>query len=389
MKVRWLRLDRFRNYEQLRLKCVEETNVFLGENGQGKTNILEALSFVCLTKSFYASNEKVVLQLGADRFEVEAALESDHGTEYVVRVIYDCTSGEKNITVNKAPVEKLSSMIGQFPIVILSPENSAITFGAPAERRRFADLVISQTSGVYLDDALEYRRVLRQRNRILAVGKAERRESSSLLEPWDASLARYGARIVARRRAFAEEFLPHIETSFRTLTRGEEEPSVRYVPSIRYESGSSVDDLEKMVLDELANHRRDELRMGTTLIGPHRDEFDFAINGKELRKFASQGQHKTFLVALKVAEFHYLNERREETPLLLLDDVFSELDEPRSHRLLEVVRGLGQTFITTTDERVFPSEFSWAHAGRFIVHKASVHQQEPVGDSHEAAWHSA
>ncbi len=388
MRVRSLRLEQFRNYDILRLYCGEHGNVLLGENGKGKTNLLEAISFACLTKSFFAVNERVVLRVEADWFEVEAQMVSDHGTEYLVRIVYDGASRQKTATINKAPVEPLSSIVGQFPVVILSPENSAITSGTPADRRKFVDLVISQMNRAYLEDLLEYRRVLRQRNKILFDAKVERRNFQHLLEPWDESLAQRGAHIMLRRRAFVEEFLPHMREAFQRLTRGEEEPAVSYLPSFSVEKKSSATDVKQSFAAALVRRREEELRLGTTLVGPHRDELDFTINNMELRKFASQGQHKTFQVALKLAEFEYLKEHRNETPIFLMDDVFSELDERRSHRLLGIIEHEGQVFITTADTRPFPRDYSWARMRRFIVHAGTVREDNTIEAARETAWHS-
>lgn len=326
-------------------------NVLVGDNGQGKTNALEALSFFCLTKSFYASADATVLQREKTFFEIEGTLESDGGKEYSLRVAYDDHLKKKKYTINGMEVEKFSTVIGMFPVVILSPENNAITFGSPNDRRKFADLVISQSSASYMEDLMEYRRILRQRNRILS--EAQGNDCADRLGPWNDMLIAYGARIVRRRRIFIKEFMPYIADTYRHIVGDQETPAIEYLPTVPAGENDEGNDIAQAIAAKLQRRYKDELRFKTTLVGPHRDEILFSLNGMHLKHFASQGQHKTFLVALKVAEFFYLKERCNETPVFLLDDVFSELDEHRSQKLLSLVDTLGQSFITATSEKIF------------------------------------
>ena len=351
MKIIHAHLRGFRNHSDTLFDFGVRVNVLLGENGQGKTNALEALSYLCLTKSFYASADATVVRHGEPFFEVKSTLLSDDGKEFVVRVAYDDAKKEKRFTINGAPVERMSTVIGMFPVVVLSPENANITFGSPADRRRFADLVISQSSSSYVEDSLEYRRVLRQRNAVLAEAKG--RDCSTEIAPWDEMLVRIGARIIERRKLFLEEFAPYITEAYKSIANGAELPSIEYAPSVTIERTWDRERIAAAMAVKLERKRKEELRYQTTMVGPHRDEFVLTLNGTSLKLYASQGQHKTFLVALKMAEFFYLKERCNETPVFLMDDVFSELDEVRSQRLLGLAGSLGQIFITTTSEKVF------------------------------------
>ena len=180
-----------------------------------------------------------------------------------------------------------------------------------------------------------------------------------MLEPWDEELIDRGAGLTYRRARFVEEFTPYIVEVCRQLAGGVETPELRYIPSVSMEEPPDEEQIRQRFREQLRAKRFEERRMGSTVVGPHRDELDLGINNRALRKYASQGQHKTILVALKVAEFHYLSERCRETPILLLDDVFSEFDSHRSQRTLELLKSLGQTFITTTNESMFPAEFDW------------------------------
>ncbi|NUN68111.1 MAG: DNA replication/repair protein RecF [Bacteroidetes bacterium] len=351
MRITNAHLRSFRNHRETAFDFGARVNVLLGENGQGKTNALEALSFLCLTKSFYASSDAMVMQQQQTFFEVRSTMVSDEGKEFQVRVAYDDTKKEKKFTINGAEAERFSSVIGMFPVVVLSPENNAITFGSPADRRKFADLVISQSSAAYIEDSLEYRRIVRQRNAVLA--DANGRDCSAEIAPWNEMLVNTGARIIHRRSTFLNEFAPFIARTYLEIVDERETPRIEYAPSVDLSEAPTVGGIAEAMMAKLHRKRNDELRFRTTLVGPHRDEMLFTLNGMSLKHYASQGQHKTFLVALKVAEFFYLKERCSETPVFLLDDVFSELDEHRSRKLLTVAESLGQIFITTTSEKVF------------------------------------
>ena len=353
MHLRALRLHQFRNHLNSSFEFGDGTNVLLGDNGQGKTNVIEAISYLCLTRSFYANSDTLALNFEKDSFEVDGRLLSDRGVEHHVHVAYLALTGEKAVTVNRQRVEPFASIIGQFPIVICSPEHAPITAAGPLERRRFVDFVISQSSKIYFQNLIEYRRVLKQRNRILLDAKLARRDATPLLEPWDEQIVEHGGMLMERRRQFVEEFREFITPAYRRLVEGAEQPSMEYVPLTGANSATPDMDFKGLLRAGLREKRDEEQRVGTTLVGPHRDEFTLKIDGLDLRKFASQGQHKTFLVALKIGEFFYLNDRCRETPIMLLDDVFSELDERRAACVLEFVETLSQTFITSTNPHLF------------------------------------
>ena len=350
MQLRTIRIIHFRNHAETTIECGSRLNVFTGQNGAGKTNILDAISYACLTKSFFGHKDTAAVQVGQDGFSMNADLESDAGVGHRVALTYDVGSAQKRVLLDRENAPSVSAMVGMFPVVVLAPENREITTGSPAERRRFMDIVLSQASRPYLEDILEYRRVLRQRNRILGEHRAARTQPGTLLDPWNSALVEWGSRIIRRRSQFVDEFQPHLAGAFDTLTARAEEPSIRYRPLEHESMPQPREAVEEMLRAELRRLEFSELRYGTSLAGPHRDELALAINGMDVRRFASQGQHKTWLIALKLAEFSYLRDRRKETPLLLLDDVFSELDAMRSEKLFDVVLSTGQTFVTTTDE---------------------------------------
>lgn len=367
MLIENIRLKNFRNHTDSYLECGEKANIILGDNGEGKTNLLEVISYISLTKSFYASNDSVIVRIGESIFQIEANMVSDNGIKTKIHIGYDLTTGEKVYSINNRRIEKFSSIIGKFPIVFLSPENSNITFGGPAERRKFLDMVLSQSNQTYFEDLSEYRKVVRHRNKILSDAKFLKNDPIALLEPWNEQLIRFGTRIMVRRRNFISEFQEYIFSAYKKLVDLREVPSMDYEPS--FKTGNSEKD--EMVFEnfktEIDRKHKEELRLGSTLVGPHRDEISFKINGLELRKFASQGQHKTFFVALKIGEFFYLKERCRENPILLLDDVFSELDDNRAQQMLLLIENLNQTFITSTNFDIFDKVLSFGEKNKKVI----------------------
>jgi DNA replication and repair protein RecF len=364
MNVLQVRLRDFRNHADSMLEFGPGLNVLAGDNGQGKTNVLEAVSYLSLTKSFYATGDAAVLRHGCGAFIVEGVLQSDNGAQSTVAVQFDGAMSTKSVAINGLRPESLGSVIGRFPVVVLSPENNAVTFGGPADRRRFVDLVLSQLSRPYFQDLLEYRRGLRQRNRLLVEGGAGR--TGDGLDPWDAALARTGSRIIHRRRQFVREFLTYLDEAYRSLTGESERPALEYRSVGGTNASTTQEEIRNLMELALRKSRAEDLRRNATQVGPHRDEFRFLLNGTSVQLYASQGQHKTLLVALKVAEFRFLRERLGERPVFLLDDVFSELDGHRARRILDLVLELGQALITTTDARIFEGRLTTNTANRLF-----------------------
>jgi DNA replication and repair protein RecF len=376
MRFKDLQLHNFRNHNSTKIECAEDRNLFLGNNGEGKTNLLEAISYLCLTKSFYAATDATAVQIGQSSFTVTGDAVSDIDVAYEIKVSYAADTREKEISINKGLVSNKSSVIGMFPVVVLSQENGALTSGAPADRRKFVDIVVSQSSKSYLEDLIEYRRVLRQRNRILLDAKLTQRYSPDLLEPWNEPLIKRGAQISHRRGQFVQEFVPYLIDAFERIAGAGEHPSIAYGPGIGA-TAPTPEETERLFRSELLRQQGEERKVGMSLVGPHKDELIFEINELGLKSFASQGQHKTFLVALKVAEFFYLRERCSETPILLLDDVFGELDDLRSAKLLGLTEELGQTFITATDGRRFGSTDKGRRTARFYITQGQVSYAAP------------
>ena len=373
MFLKNIRLKNFRNHCDSYLEFGEKANVILGDNGEGKTNLLEAISYISLTKSFYASGDAVVVLIGSEIFEIEASILTDNKISNKVNIGYNEKTGEKVYNLNKKRIEPFSSIIGKFPLVFLSPDNSNITFGGPSERRKFLDIVISQSNLPYFEVLSEYRKVVRHRNKILGDLKISRSFSFELLEAWNEQLIKLGSKLIYKRNEFINEFKEYISTSYQDMVNTEEVPSIEYAPSFELDVDISLESISEKFKSQLASKTNNEMRLGATLVGPHRDEVIFKLNDLDLRSFASQGQHKTFLVALKIGEFFYLKERCKEKPLFLLDDVFAELDEQRSKHLLNLIESLSQTFITSTNYEIFDKTLTYdGQNKKFFVRAGKV-----------------
>ncbi len=351
MHFKKLQLENFRNHSESSLEFTPGVNLIIGGNAQGKTSILEALSYVCLTKSFLQQSDATVPKFGADLFAIEGDVIGDSNIENHARIVYDSGAGKKYF-LNRNEIRRSSEVIGMFPIVMLSPGDFALTTGSPGERRKFADMVLSQISRSYLEELVEYRRALKQRNKILLDAKISGVLDKGMLAAWSDALVLHGAKIMTRRDEFVLDFQDTFKSAYAMLVESGEAPGLRYEPSFTAANGTI-----EAFHSELARLSGVERARGATLAGPHRDDIGFTLNGRSLREFASQGQHKTFLVALKIAEFHYITKMLGERPVMLLDDVMTELDYNRASRTITVVSGLGQTFVTATDMLSFDEKF--------------------------------
>ena len=339
-----VQLKNFRSHKNTALNFSEKLNYIVGGNGQGKTSILESIYYLCTTKSSSSKPDSEAVRFNEKEFEIIGSFKNL--TENIIRIFFSLNESKKYYFLNSKIIPRSAEIIGKFPVVLLTPADHSITQGSPSERRKFVDSVISQASETYLNILLDYNRTLRQRSSLLYQLKENR--SRSLLEEldaWTQKLLQTGIEIIKHRIAFIEEFNSYINESYNVIMNNDEIPSVQY----SFLGGIHVTDIEKDFSDLVKEKREEELRRGTNAVGPHRDDFVFEINEVNLRNFGSQGQHKTFQVALRFAEFFYLKERTSNTPIFLLDDVFGELDKKRAVKISEYLRHVGQAFITLTD----------------------------------------
>jgi len=355
MILRTLHLRSFRAHAETELAMAPSVNLLYGPNGVGKTNVLEAIHYLCLTKSFVASRDRYAVRKEAPYFEVEGTVEGVRQRPMEVRIAYVPGEG-KSLFVNGAELDRLADIVGVLPVVVFSPEDYDLTAGGPSERRRFVNNILSQARPVYMDDLLKYRRARRQRNEVLrSYKKRPDPPPPELLDPWTEELVALGSRVVERRRQFLEAFDEYLTEAYEKIDAVAERPSIEYDTIADLSPEATVEDVEaafRAALDRKTGQERDR---GTTLVGPQRDELVFRLDDLEVRRYGSQGQHRTFAMALKLAQYFYLDDRSDTTPLLLLDDAFGKLDDRRTEVFLDLLRSdaVGQSLVTATSRAPF------------------------------------
>jgi len=373
MKLEKLNLFGFRNHKNTDIACSPTVNLFVGRNGQGKTNILEAIAYLSIGKSFYSAPDNNLVRRGDEEFVIHGSFISDSRVRYSVGIRYTEHKKSKEVRINNKEEERISTLIGKFPVVILYPEQHTITNGGPSERRRFIDLVLSQAHPGYFETLTEYRRQLRQRNAILTEYRGKGSRARSLLEPWDDRFLECAIDLTLYRNNFISEIEKYLQNNYGKIVGESEIPSLKYDAAIPYDVDISEEQQREKAYRAFRATFDSEIRYGTTMFGPHRDEVILFINDMEVRKYASQGQQKTFLVALKIAESQYLLEKRKEQPLILLDDLFGELDRERSRRVLELTTGMGQTFVTSADESIGETHYTSLNGHiQFVVNEGKI-----------------
>ncbi len=334
MKIESLKLKNFRNYHLLSLDFDESTNIFYGDNAQGKTNILEAVYVSGTTKSHRGTKDKDLIRFGIDESHLETIVEKN-GIKYQIDMHLKKNS-PKGIAINKIPIKKASELFGIINIVFFSPEDLNIIKNGPGERRRFIDLELSQLDKVYLSNLSNYNRIVNQRNHLLKdIGLDETKLQT--LDIWDMQLILYGNRIIERRKEFIEKINKIISQIHKKLTGNKETIQIVYEPS------NGILSLEQAI----AKNKQKDLKIKSTSAGPHRDDIAFMVGDIDIRKYGSQGQQRTAALSLKLSEIELVRQSINDTPVLLLDDVLSELDKHRQNYLLDSIHDI-QTLITCT-----------------------------------------
>jgi DNA replication and repair protein RecF len=358
MRIETLRLKDFRAHTESRLSFAPKVNLIVGPNGAGKTNILEAIHYLCLSKSFLASQDGYVLRKGAPFFEVEGHLEGRQRAEADARLVFVPKEG-KRIFINGAPLERLAQVVGLLPVVVFSPGDQALTAGGPDERRRFLDNILSQARPVYLDDLLKYRRALRQRNELLSqYRRMPGQMPEGVMASWNAEVVALGSRVIHSRLRFMRVFARFLEEAYRHIEAAAERPTMAYSGLTTFDYSTDEEAIVRAYWDAFSRVERRERELGRTMVGPHRDEIIFKLNGMAVRPYASQGQHRTFGMALKLAQYLYLHDQLDEPPMLLLDDVFDNLDPIRSAAFLNLLQTdvIGQSIITAARRTPFQDD---------------------------------
>lgn len=392
MRLCSIELINFRNYDRLRLDVPGGTHVFYGANAQGKTNLLEAIYLCTCARSHRTGRDEELVKHGCDFYRVSVHFITDRGLRESVALEYRLASSRgskptRTIYYNDLEVSRLSDMMGLFHAIIFAPEDLQIVKGGPSERRRFLDVLISRTDRGYFRRLQDFWRVIGQRNRLLKNLKARGvlngndtidrisdcrtafdQEDGDLsteemifpdpraqLDIWDEQLASIVSEILKKRLEITEKLSEYASLSLRHLTSSQEQLDIHYKGISGLDKDMSRETIEQLYLERLRRSRDDEIFRGSTSSGPHRDDLLFTLNGVDARLYSSQGQQRSIVLSLKIAELMLLTKTTGETPILLLDDVMSELDHSRRTRLMEVIQE-HQVFLTCTDTaQVFPT----------------------------------
>ncbi|MCX7833398.1 MAG: DNA replication and repair protein RecF [Ignavibacteria bacterium] len=381
MVIKSLQMNNFRNYENEKITFSDNFNYIYGKNGAGKTNILEAMSFLSFGKSFLNSKENDCIHFGKDYFSIEGHYQNELLNEYILSLNFN--TGRKVFSLNKERVNGFSSNIfGKFPLVYLTPHSLNITYGNPSERRKFFDIIFSQISPIYLDYLKELNKILKLKNTLLKelILKISRFEFDKLIDSYNDLLANISTEIIFRRYNFLNEFKNYLEKNYKYLTTVNEIPDIIYYSSIieenfvNIESNNTKDNLKTLFKKKFDEVKEEEIARKITLIGPHRDDYIFIIKRKfnenfeiselqtlELKNFASQGEHKTYLIALKLSEYNFIKDKIGTNPILLLDDIMSELDSFRVTKIINYIPSFSQVFVTSTEPIYIDSLKNYLH----------------------------
>ncbi|HHT44164.1 MAG TPA: DNA replication/repair protein RecF [Fastidiosipila sp.] len=349
MRLSSLGLETFRNYEAERLAFENGIALFYGQNAQGKTNILEAVFLCTCARSHRTGKDSELVKSGHSAYQVDIEYVTDRDEDESLTIRYDQEKLKRTITYNGIQLNRVADLMGLFHAVIFAPEDLSIVKDGPAERRRFLDLLISQIRPRYFRELSIYQQTLHQRNKLLKQIRDRQMEDDNdmlQLDIWDEQLAKAGAYVMATRQFFAKVIETKANVALSDITGGKEALSLRY-----RSFGAKLDAEEQIAteyLERLKTARRDDLLRGSTSYGPHRDDLEIALDDKDVRAYASQGQQRSITLALRIAELGILHEESGEAPVLLLDDVMSELDVDRRTNLLTAIEGY-QVLMTCTD----------------------------------------
>ena len=328
MKIAQLTVDHFRNHQHTTLQLAEGVNLLVGPNAQGKTNLLEAIYLSCVGRGWRTTRDSEMVQFGQDRALVQVTAMKKFGS---VEIAIQLGQGlKKSISINRVPIAKVAELMGQINCIFFSPDELKLVKEAPADRRRFLNIDLSQIDKSYFYALARYNKILQQRNAYLKDNHDPRE-----LAIWDEQLVKQGQIIITKRQAFLQKLTPYVVAKHRELTGGQETITLTYETCANF-------------AEELAAARERDIRLRTTTVGPHRDDLAILVNGQDVRVFGSQGQQRTVALSIKLAELDLFSDLTGERPILLLDDVFSELDSSRQSRLLTAIANT-QAIITVTD----------------------------------------
>lgn len=345
MRLSNLELLNFRNYENLSLVFEKDLVIFLGENAQGKTNVLEAIYALAMTRSHRTTHEQELIEWQKKEANVRGTIEKKSH-----KVLLDVcfTKKGRRTKINHLEQKKLSSYVGQMNVILFAPEDLALVKGTPQLRRKFLDMEIGQISPVYLHNLVQYQHVLKQRNLYLKQLAETKKADELYLTILTEQLIEFGSKVLFERLQFIKKLEHWANTLHQSISQQKETLTITYDSSIELSTDSTIESIAESYQQALGKTQKNERFRQVTLVGPHRDELLFFINGHNVQTYGSQGQQRTTALSVKLAEIDLMKEETGEYPILLLDDVMSELDDSRQLHLLEAIEGKVQTFLTTT-----------------------------------------
>lgn len=376
MKLTELEIKNFRNYSNQKLSFQAPIILFYGDNAQGKTNLLEAIFYLATGKSHRANKEDELIRWDSSGFYLKGELEKD-SAQYSLEVITNYQNGKnKRLKINELTQSGKRNFLKLMNVVMFSPEDLMLVKGTPDNRRRFMDQEITQIDPSYDGYLKNYYKALRQRNRLLKIYQ-DKTLLETYLSPWDEQLAYHGARIMVKRKQIIHRVKLLARLLYRKITNQKETLELNYLPTLKLVEQGSEDKLTvPQVAEQFANILQDSLSEDmdkrTTTVGPHRDDLSFKINDKEAKTYGSQGQQRTTVLALKMAELEMIKGEKGEFPILLLDDVLSELDSDRKRHLLNLTEGRVQTFVTSTSREDFNKDMEKMSQVYFIDNGRAV-----------------
>jgi len=359
VRLERLKLSNYRNFDNVDLAFPHRANLFFGPNGAGKTNLLESINYLSVAKSHRGGRDREVVRFGQENFRIEGTGKREHG-EIKIEIAF--AAQEKRINLNSNQLS-VSELVGNLPVVPLSSDDIETTRGMPLLRRRFVDMILSFLKPSYFAALMSYRRVLQQRNRILADATRFDKNYESI-EAWNDQLIQFGSEIIRSRMEFAGELSMLASRYYRKIAPEDEGYELAYRPSIPVE-GSSI---ENSFADQLEKTRDLERERGATLVGPHRDDYAQRLNDRDMRRFASEGEQRTASISMKLAGAELVREGTGEWPIVMFDEVFAELDKERVARVGEAIDKLDQVFIATAKANTVPD----IGADRFLVERGAV-----------------
>ncbi|WP_075983370.1 DNA replication/repair protein RecF [Bacillus massilinigeriensis] len=345
MYIEHLLLKNYRNYESLEAKFENKVNVILGENAQGKTNVMESIYVLAMAKSHRTSNDKELIRWDEDYAKIEGRIKKISSSIPMQLVI---SKKGKKAKCNHIEQRKLSQYVGNMNVVMFAPEDLHLVKGSPQVRRRFIDMEIGQVSPLYLHEISQYQKILQQRNHYLKLLQTNKQNDQTMLEILTEQFIQSAVKIVIKRFEFLQMLQKWAFPIHEGISRGLETLKIQYKPSVDVLESQDMSKMVKVFEEKFSKIKAREIDRGISLFGPHRDDIVFYVNDRDVQTYGSQGQQRTTALSLKLAEIELIYSEIGEYPILLLDDVLSELDDYRQSHLLNTIQGKVQTFVTTT-----------------------------------------